>query len=265
LEIHPNHWHEKGMPNPPVSLQGKKALVTGASSGIGQAIAMALSREGSAVALLARREERLSALSDAIGAAGGIAYGIPVDLSRTDLAQDAVHMAASSLDGLDIVINAAGVARQAKLTDGLIEDWKTMLEVNVLALSIVTREALPYLPADGGHIVNISSMSGHRVPGKGGFYAATKFAVRALTEGLRQELRAAGNLTRVSSISPGFVDTELLDEYFNSGGNDRAKYEAIDYPILQPGEIADLVIHQLKMPATAEVTDILVRPTAQAS
>lgn len=265
MEIHPNHWHEKGMPNLPVSLQGKKALVTGASSGIGQAIAMALSREGSAVALLARREERLSALSAAIGAAGGIAYGIPVDLSRTDLAQDAVHMAASSLDGLDIVINAAGVARQAKLTDGLIEDWKTMLEVNVLALSIVTCEALPYLPADGGHIVNISSMSGHRVPGKGGFYAATKFAVRALTEGLRQELRGAGNLTRVSSISPGFVDTELLDEYFNSAGDSKAGYEAIGYPLLQPEEIADLVIHQLKMPATAEVTDILVRPTAQAT
>ena len=106
-------------------------------------------------------------------------------------------------------------------------------------------------------------MSGHRVPGKGGFYAATKFAVRAMTEGLRQELRASGNLTRVSSISPGFVDTELLDLYFNDSDDRSSKYDRIGYPLLQPEEIAELVIHQLTMPATAEVTDILVRPTAQ--
>lgn len=265
MEIRPDHWHEQGMSNPPVSLHRRKALITGASSGIGRAIAQAIAAEGASVALLARREERLTALSEEITSAGGIAFSIPVDLAETGLAQDAVHMAASSLDGLDLVINAAGVARQARLTDGNVEDWKTMLDINVLALSVITREALPYFPEEGGHIVNISSMSGHRVPGKGGFYAATKFAVRALTEGLRQELRAAGNQTRVSSISPGFVDTELLDEYFSGGGKNRAKYEAIDYPILQPGEIADLVLHQLKMPRTAEVTDILVRPTAQAT
>ena len=265
MEIQANHWHEQGMSNSSVSLRDKKALVTGASSGIGRAIALALSREGASVALLARREERLAQLSAMITGEGGIAYSFPVDLAKTDLTQDAVHMAASSLDGLDIVINAAGVAKQAKLTDGLIEDWKNMLDINVLALSIVTREALPYLPENGGHIVNISSMSGHRVPGKGGFYAATKFAVRALTEGLRQELRGAGNQTRVSSISPGFVDTELLDDYFSGGENDQAKYDAIDYPILKPEDIANLVIHLLKMPKTAEVTDILVRPTAQAT
>lgn len=253
------------MPTSPVSLSGRKALVTGASSGIGRAIALALGHEGASVALLARREERLSEVSAEIIAAGGNAFSVPVDLAKTDLTQDAVHMAASGLDGLDILINAAGVGRQAKLIDGEIDDWKTMLDINVLALSIVTKAALPYFPGEGGHVVNISSMSGHRVPGKGGFYAATKFAVRALTEGLRQELRAAGNLTRVSSVSPGFVDTELLDEYFSSSAGDTAKYEAIGYPVLKPEDIADLVIHQLKMPAAAEVTDILVRPTAQAT
>lgn len=252
------------MPITPVSLHGRKALVTGASSGIGRAIALALAENGATVALLARREERLLEVSSEICEKGGIAFSVPVDLADTDLTRDAVHMAASSLDGLDILINAAGVGRQARLTDGDINDWKTMLDINVLALSVVTREALPYFPEEGGHIVNISSMSGHRVPGKGGFYAATKFAVRALTEGLRQELRAAGSLTRVSSVSPGFVDTELLDEYFG-GSSDAAKYDAIGYPILKPEDIADLVIHQLTMPATAEVTDILVRPTAQAT
>lgn len=252
------------MPSSPVSLSGRKALVTGASSGIGRAIALALGEQGASVALLARREDRLLEVSGEIIAKGGNAFSVPADLAKADLTQDAVHMAASSLDGLDILINAAGVGRQAKLIDGDITDWKTMLDINVLALSVVTKEALPYFPKEGGHVVNISSMSGHRVPGKGGFYAATKFAVRAITEGLRQELRAAGNQTRVSSISPGFVDTELLDDYF-SGGSDDAKYDAIGYPILKPEDIADLVVHQLTMPAAAEVTDILVRPTAQAT
>ena len=140
-----------------------------------------------------------------------------------------------------------------------------MMNINVLALSIATREALRYFPDSGGHIVNISSMSGHRVPGRGGFYSASKFAVRAITEGLRQELRLAGNLTRVSSISPGFVDTELLDDYFKSSRGGVSKYDAISYPILKPEEIAELVLHQLALPDTVEVTDILVRPTHQAT
>ena len=140
-----------------------------------------------------------------------------------------------------------------------------MMDINVLGLANVTRHALPHFPKSGGHILNLSSMSGHRVPGKGGFYAATKFAVRAMTEGLRQELRAAGSLTRVSSISPGFVDTELLDIYFANADDGTSKYDRIGYPLLKPEEIAELVVHQLTLPATAEVTDILVRPTAQAT
>lgn len=247
-----------------MKLRGKKALITGASSGIGQAIARALSTEGAAVALLARREGRIRDLAVELESPGKPAYAFPVDLSIRGAAQDAVNLAASALDGIDILINAAGVGRQAKLLDGDIDDWEAMLDINVMALAVVTREAIPHFPAEGGHIVNISSMSGHRVPGKGGFYAATKFAVRAMSEGLRQELRAIGNLTRVSSISPGFVDTELLEEYFRSAGSG-SHYDAISYPILQPGEIAELVLHQLTLPSTAEVTDILVRPTGQAT
>lgn len=244
-------------------LRGKRVLVTGASSGIGRAIASALGNAGADLALLARREDRLRELSDEIIQQGTRAFPFAVDLSDAGGAQDAVNLAASALDGLDILINAAGVARQAGLRDGDIEDWRTMLDINVFALAVVTREALPHFPDEGGHVVNISSMSGHRVPGKGGFYAATKFAVRAMTEGLRQELRAAGNQTRVCSISPGFVDTELLDQYFATSGSTESRYDRIGYPLLQPEEIAGLVLHQLTIPPTAEVTDILVRPTAQ--
>lgn len=246
----------------PMKLRQRKALVTGASSGIGQAIARKLSGEGASLALLARREDRLRELAGELESPDQPACAFPVDLTQRGAAQDAVNLAASALGGIDILINAAGVGRQAKLVDGDPDDWRAMLDINVMALAVVTREALPHFPETGGHVINISSMSGHRVPGKGGFYAATKFAVRAMTEGLRQELRAAGNETRVGSISPGFVDTELLADYF-SAGEGGSHYDAIGYPILRPEEIADLVLHQLTMPATAEVTDILVRPTGQ--
>ena len=244
------------------SLEGKRAVVTGASSGIGRAIAVSLGRHGADVALLARREDRLREVAAEIVEAGSRGIAFPVDLAETGPTQDAVNLAASALGGIDILVNAAGVGRQASLIDGEVEDWKAMLDINVLALAVVTREAASHLPETGGQVVNIGSMSGHRVPGKGGFYAPTKFAVRAMTEGLRQEFRARGNLTRVSCISPGFVDTELLDDYFSSTG-DATRYDAIEYPILKPEEIADLVLHQLTMPPTAEVTDILVRPTGQ--
>ncbi|MAS93874.1 MAG: short-chain dehydrogenase [Verrucomicrobiales bacterium] len=243
-------------------LHGRKAIITGASSGIGRAIAEQLAAQGASVALLARREERLRETAEKIEGNGGTAAVFPIDLRDFSTIPNCISKASDKLDGLDILINAAGVARQASLVDGDFDDWQTMMDVNVLALTAVTKEALRYFPSEGGHIVNISSMSGHRVPGKGGFYAPSKFAVRAITEGLRQELRQADNLTRVSSISPGFVDTELLDEYFATGAGG-SKYDKIGYPILQPQEIADLVLHQLTMPKTAEVTDILVRPTGQ--
>ncbi|MEM9281243.1 MAG: SDR family NAD(P)-dependent oxidoreductase [Verrucomicrobiota bacterium] len=246
-------------------LAHRKALVTGASSGIGRAIARELSRQGCSLALLARRRDRLDALSMELSDSSPAVATVPVDLTQYEDTTIAISQAAEELGGLDILINAAGVGLQASLIDGEFEKWKTMMEVNVLALSLVTREALRHFPDSGGHIVNLSSMSGHRVPGKGGFYAPTKFAVRAITEGLRQELRARGNQTRVSSISPGFVDTELLDAYFQTEGDDDSKYERIGYPILKPEEVAEMVLHQLTLPPTVEVTDILMRPTAQAT
>ncbi|MDF1738236.1 MAG: SDR family NAD(P)-dependent oxidoreductase [Verrucomicrobiales bacterium] len=253
------HWLRSAMTER-VDLTGKRAIITGASSGIGLAIARELARNGVSVALLARRERRLEKNVSKIVEDGGIADFVTVDLCDEEANCAAIAAAASKLDGLDILVNAAGLAKQANLSDGDSGDWKAMLNLNVLALAVATREALPYFPEEGGHIVNISSMSGHRVPGKGGFYSATKFAVRAMTEGLRQELREAGNPTRVSSISPGFVNTELLDHYF---GGEKTAYERIGHPILEPEEIADLVLHQLTLPKTVEVTDILVRPTAQ--
>ncbi len=241
-------------------LTGKAALVTGASSGIGRAIALALGEAGVRVSLTARREERLKEVADQLKDA----HWKTADFRQEDAIVAAVKSAADHWGGLDILINSAGLAKQASLTDGQTEDWRAMLEINVLGVAIATREAVAHFdPKEGGHVVNVCSMSGHRVPGKGGFYAPTKFALRAMTEGLRQELRAAGNPTRVSQVSPGFVETELLDIYFQGTGANR--YSAADYPILQPEDVASTVLHMLTAPDHMDVTDVLMRPTGQAT
>lgn len=246
-------------------LSGKAAFVSGGSSGIGRAIALALGERGVRVTICARRLERLDEVADQIREAGGEAQVVTADFSHPTAIEEAVGFAADHWGGqLDILVNAAGVALQASLSEGTTEDWRSMLDINVLALAVATREALKFFSSEqGGDVINISSMSGHRVPGRGGFYSATKFAVRAMTEGLRQELRQAGNLTRVGSVSPGFVETELLDRYFESAGADR--YQAIGYPILQPGEVARVVVEMLSLPRTAEITDVLMRPSQQAT
>ncbi len=251
-------------PTGDTELKGRAALVTGASSGIGRAIALAMGAAGVRVAVCARRRDRLEAVAETIREAGGEAWVETADFFQVNEIDAAVRGAADHWGGrLDILVNSAGIGRQAKLMDGDTGDWREMMDLNVLALAVASREALKYFPDDGGDIVNLGSMSGHRVPGRGGFYAATKFAVRAMTEGLRQELRLAGRATRVSSVSPGFVDTELLDDYFREGTGGASRYEAISYPILRPEDIAAIVLRQLTMPRSVEITDVLVRPTAQ--
>ncbi|MEO0446507.1 MAG: SDR family NAD(P)-dependent oxidoreductase, partial [Verrucomicrobiota bacterium] len=235
----------------------------GASSGIGRAVALRLAKEGASVALTARRRDRLEALVGEIQEAGGKAEAWSLDLREGGSVADCVDEMAARFGGLTWLINSAGVAKQASLAEGDPAAWREMWEVNVHGLALMCRHALPHFPSQGGHVVNLCSMSGHRVPGKGGFYAPTKFAVRAITEGLRQELREMGNETRVSQVSPGFVETELLDIYFSSAG---AKlYDVVDYPMLQPGDIAESIWHLLSAPAHVDVTDVLLRPSGQKS
>jgi NADP-dependent 3-hydroxy acid dehydrogenase YdfG len=167
--------------------------------------------------------------------------------------------------GVDVLINNAGLGHKQSLLDGDTEAWRDMLEVNVLALCICTREATRDMRQRGGkgHVVHISSMSGHRVPGGSGMYSATKFAVRSLTEGLRQELRQAGLDIRVSSISPGFVETEFAARYHQSEEKADALYS--QFPVLQPDDIANAVIYMLNQPEHVQIHDMLVRPTQQPS
>jgi NADP-dependent 3-hydroxy acid dehydrogenase YdfG len=227
----------------------KTALVTGASSGIGRAIAEALVREGNEVIGLCRSVENLPARI------------IPL---RCDLLDpEATARAFASLEKLDILVNSAGQAYLARLSDGDPAQWEEMWRLNVHALGLCSQLALPLFPEEGGQILNLSSMSGHRVPPTGGFYAGTKFAVRALSESLRAELKAAGNRTRVSCLSPGFVDTPLLSTYFDGREEELARTKE-EVRMLTPEDIARTALHVLNAPPGVEINDVLMRSNDQA-
>jgi 17beta-estradiol 17-dehydrogenase / 3beta-hydroxysteroid 3-dehydrogenase len=164
----------------------------------------------------------------------------------------------------DVLINNAGLGHHAPLVSGETAAWREMLELNVLALCVCTREAIAGMRrrgVDDGHIVHVSSMAGYRVPPDSGVYAATKHAVRALTESLRQELRAAGSGIRVGAISPGFVETEFAEHYHRSAELARQEYGR--YKVLEPADIAEATLYLLAQPAHVQIHDILMRPTLQ--
>jgi NADP-dependent 3-hydroxy acid dehydrogenase YdfG len=227
----------------------KTALVTGASSGIGKAIAIALEESGMKVIGLCRSVENLPE---------GVT---PLACDLRDATQ--IQEAFLSLDHLDILVNSAGLAYLSRLTDGDPALWEEMWQVNVHALSLCCQLALPLFPKNGGQILNLSSMSGHRVPPTGGFYAATKFAVRAVSEALRAELKTAGSPVRISTLSPGFVDTPLLDKYF-AGREDQLKQTRENIKMLTPESIAASALHVLTSPPDVEINDIMMRSADQA-
>lgn len=252
-------------PPPASPLAGRVAVVTGASSGIGEAIALMLAEHGARLVLLARREDRLEALAQVIATRSPSAEVLSQRCDLRDEPQIVAAFAAARQrwDGVEILINNAGLGRDAPLCRGATEDWREMLELNVLALSVCTREALADMRrrGDRGHVVHVSSMAAHRVPRGGGMYSATKFAVRALTEGLRQELRDADSGIRVSAVSPGFVETEFAQVYHRDPSAGERTYGR--YPVLQPEDVAEAVRYVLTAPARVQVHDVLVRPTAQ--
>ena len=238
--------------------------MTGASSGIGAATARALARAGAAVTIGARRADRLEALAAEIRAEGGCVAVRATDMRREDDVVALIGAARESFGGVDVLVNNAGLGRGAPLSSGATEVWREMLEVNVLGLAIATREAIRDMDRRGvaGHVVHVSSMAGHRVPGPdSGMYAATKFAVRALTEALRQELRTRKSAIRVSAISPGHVFTEFADVFSGRAGA-QAEIDARG-KILEPRDVAEAILWIVTRPPHLQVHDVLVRPTAQ--
>lgn len=231
-----------------MSLANKTALVTGASSGIGRAITIELLEAGANVMGLCRNTSKLP-------------EGVePISCDLSDPEQ--IDKAFASLSHLDILINNAGLALLSRITDGEPADWETMWRLNVQALTICCQKSLRLFPKSGGQIINTSSMSGHRVPPSGGFYSPTKFAVRGISDALRNELRSDDNPTRVATISPGFVDTPLLDHYFK-GREDQLSQTRASMRMLQPEDVASSILHILDTPLHVEITDIQMRSVDQ--
>ena len=247
-------------------LAGRTALVTGASSGIGTETARALAAAGAALVVSARRRDRLDALAAELEKAGAAVLVVTADMRRED---DIVRCFAAARDrfgGVDVLVNNAGLGRSAPISSAATELWREMLEVNVLGLAIATREAIRDMERRGraGHVVNVASMASHRVPGpESGMYSATKFAVRALTEGVRQELRARQSAIRVSLVSPGYVATEFADVFAGKPGALQTLQARLNVKMLDAVDVARAIVWVLTQPPHVEVHDVLVRPTEQ--
>lgn len=242
------------------AMRGRAVVITGASSGIGAATARAFARAGGRLVLGARRLDRLEALAAELRAAGGEAIPRRCDMRREDDVVALVATAVRAFGGVDVLVNNAGLGRAAPLAASGSAPWREMLEVNVLGLCIATREAVQDMERRGvaGHVVHVSSMAAHRVPGPAaGMYAATKFAVRALTEGLRQELRAKQSPIRVTAVSPGHVETEFARVF----SGDDSVYRTMK--VLDADDVARAILWVVSQPPHVEVHDVLVRPTAQ--
>jgi NADP-dependent 3-hydroxy acid dehydrogenase YdfG len=242
-------------------LAGKLALVTGASSGIGAACARRFAAEGARLALWARRRERLAALADELRAAHGTAVRTAVVDVRDRAAVEAAATALAA-EPPDILLNNAGLAAgMDPLQSGDPDDWERMIDTNVKGLLWVSRAVLPHMLARGtGHVVNIGSTAGHWVYPRGNVYNATKFAVRALTEGMN--LDVAGTAIRVSSVDPGYVETEFSEVRFH-GDRDKAKATYRGFTPLRAEDVADAVTYIVTLPPHVNVFEVVIMPTAQ--
>ena len=229
-------------------LSGKTYLVTGASSGIGEALCKQLIAAGAEVLGVSRNPDSLSLDIS------------PIEADLTD--RDEIEAIFANLGKIDGLINSAGVAYSSPITEGDPYDWEEMWRTNVLALALCCQRSLKHFPKEGGRIVNVSSMSGHRVPPSGGFYAPTKFAVRGITDALRTELKSMNSAIQVSTVSPGFVDTPLLDRYFK-GREQVLEATKESMRMLKPEDIATTIMTILTAPEHVEIGDISIRSTDQ--
>jgi len=248
-------------------LEGTVALVTGASSGIGEATALALAEQGAAVAIAARRRERLEDLAGRVGEAGGTALVLEADLTDEGQAREAVERAASELGRLDTLINNAGMMLLGPVLDADTDDWWRMLDINVRALLHCADAALPHLlqaAQDGARnvadIVNVSSVAGRTVRRGSAVYNLTKHGIGAFSESLRQEV--AQRHVRVSLIEPGATATELRSHNRPDIQEMQAQRFA-DVRTLDAADVADAILYIVTRPWHVAVNEVLIRPTEQ--
>ncbi len=244
-------------------LQGKVCVVTGASSGIGAATARRLAGAGAAVAITARREDRLNELAEQIGSDGGRALPIPADITKEDEAISMIERANSELGRLDILVNNAGVMLLGPIQGADTEEWRRMVDINLLGLFYCTHAALPVMrDQGGGHIVNLSSVAGRTASLGVAAYNATKWGVVGFSEGLRQE--ALHVKVRVTVIEPGYVATELQGHSTNEMAKAAIEDMREKTTPLEAEDIAESIYYAVSQPERVSVNEILIRPTEQA-
>lgn len=227
-------------------LTDKVALVTGAGSGIGEAIATLLHEEGAKVVLAGRNKDKLQNVANQL--AQDSVKVVPTDVTKKEEVDELIKIAQQTFGGLDIVINSAGQMLSSKITDYQVDEWDSMIDVNIKGTLYTAQAALPtMLEQSSGHLINIASISGFEVTKSSTIYSATKVAVHTITQGLETELAKTG--VKVTSISPGMVDTAIT-----------AAYNPTDRKKLEPQDIAEAVLYALTQPKHVNVNEITVRP-----
>ena len=242
-------------------IKNKIVVVTGASSGLGEATARLLSAQGATVVLGARRADRLQSLAKDLESRGGKALALTTDVTRREQVKALVDSAVQAYGRIDVMINNAGLMPQAPLERLKVDEWDRMIDVNIKGVLYGIAAALPHMQRQkAGHFINVSSVAGHRVGPGFAVYAATKYAVRALSEGLRQEVKPYNIRTTV--ISPGAVATELPDSVTDPDASKRIRtfYEQVAVPA---DSFARAVAFAMSQPEDVDINEILYRPTRQ--
>jgi NADP-dependent 3-hydroxy acid dehydrogenase YdfG len=243
-------------------LAGKVALVTGASSGIGEATALALAEAGAAVAVGARRRDRLDALAGKLRDDGARVLTLDLDVTDEQACRDAVARTREELGGLDVLVNNAGVMLLGTIVGADPEDWRRMVSTNVLGLMYMTHAAIDGMVEQGsGDVVNISSVAGRSARKGAGVYNASKWAVNAFSESLRQEVTGRG--VRISLVEPGAVATELSSHITQEEAREASRKMAESMRTLQAEDIARAILYVVTQPPHVAVNEVLVRPTDQ--
>lgn len=238
----------------------KVVVITGASSGIGEAIALHLANNAYSLVLVARRQEKINALVDRIIQQGGKAIAVKADVTRQDEVHRAIDAAIAAYQRVDVLINNAGFMAIAPLSELKTDEWDKMIDTNLKGVLYGVAAALPVFQRQGsGHFINVASVAGIKVLAPGGVvYSATKFAVRALSEGLRQE---AGKTIRTTLISPGAVESELQ---FGSSDEESKKFLHEFYKqAISADAIARSVLFAIEQPGDVDINEIVVRPTQE--
>ncbi|MWL91168.1 SDR family oxidoreductase [Cupriavidus sp. SW-Y-13] len=242
------------------NIEGKVVVITGASSGLGEATARHLAARGAAVVLAARRVDRLIAIAAELRAAGGRAEVVETDVTRQDDMRKLIDSAVSAFGKVDVLVNNAGLMSIAPLSETKVDEWDRMIDINIKGVLYGIAAALPVFQKQGsGHFINIASVAGIKVFSPGGtVYSGTKFAVRAISEGLRHEV---GGAIRTTTIAPGAVDSELKQ---GSSHEESAAFVKDFYKMAIPADaVARAITYAIEQPADVDINEIVLRPTQQ--